>query len=86
MRRSHERSIEMLEQQLRQIAKSDYPDTDFCEGMIQANLAHGFLSQAESIELMQRVVDAVSDRRRVLHQQSAARRMADYERQYGRAS
>lgn len=84
MSREYRRSIEMVEQELQRIAKSSYPDTDLCEGMIQANLAHGFISQAESVELTQRVVDAVSARRQVLHRQSAASRMAVFQQQYGR--
>lgn len=86
MSRGHERAIEMVEHQLKQIAKSDYPDEGFGAGMIQANLAQGFISQVESVELEQRVVDAVSARRRVLQQQSAANRLADYKRQYGEVS
>jgi hypothetical protein len=86
MSRSHARSVEMVEQQLKRIAKSSYPDSDFCEGMIQANLAHGFINQVESIDLMQRVVDAVSERRRVLHQQNVASQVAESLKLYRRAS
>jgi hypothetical protein len=86
MSRGHERAIEMVEHQLKQIEKSNHPDEGFIAGMIQANLAQGFISQAESIELEQRAIDAVSVRRRALQQQSAANRLAAYEQQYGRAS
>ena len=82
----HERAIEMIQYQITRVCKSACPDEDFCEGMIQANVAQGHISTEESVELMQLLVDAVSARRRELQQQSAAQRMAEYERQYGRAS
>jgi hypothetical protein len=65
----------MIEQQIEWIGKSSFPNSDLCEGMIQANLAHGFIGQSESLELTQRAHDAESARRAELHQQDIARRM-----------
>ena len=86
MSSQHERAIEMIERQIGRAAVSAHPDCDFCEGMIQANVGQGHISTEESVELMQRLVDTVSARRRMLQQQSAANRLAAYEQQYGRAS
>jgi len=86
MKSYHQRAIDMIQHQITRVCKSMCPDEDFCEGMIQANVAQGHISTEESVELMQLLVNAVSARRRELQQQSAARRLADYEIQYERAS
>lgn len=86
MNRYHARAIEMIQHQITQVCKSCCPDADFCEGMIQANVAQGHISTEESVELMQLLVNAVSARRQALQQQSAAQRLAAYEHQYARAS
>lgn len=86
MKSYHSRAIEMIQHQITRICKSACPDSDFCEGMIQANVGQGHISTEESEELMQQLVDAVSARRRELQHQSAAQRLAAYEHQYGRAS
>lgn len=86
MKSYHQRAIEMIQHQITRVCKSCCPDEDFCEGMIQANLGQGHISTEESVELMQLLINAVSARRRELQQQSAAKRLADYELQYERAS
>lgn len=86
MKSSHQRAIDMIQHQITRVCKSVCPSEDFCEGMIQANVGQGHISTEESVELMQLLVNAVSARRRELQQQSAARRLADYEIQYERAS
>lgn len=86
MKSYHQRAIDMIQHQITQVCKSCCPDEDFCEGMIQANVAQGHISTEESVELMQTLVDAVSARRREIQQQNAARRLAEYELQYERAS
>ena len=86
MKSYHSRAIEMIQHQINRVCKSVCPDEDFCEGMIQANVAQGHISTEESVELMQLLVNAVSARRRELQQQSAAQRLAAYELQYERAS
>lgn len=86
MKSYHSRAIEMIQQQITRVCKSVCPDEDFCEGMIQANVAQGHISTEESVELMQLLVNAVSARRRELQQHSAAQRLAAYELQYERAS
>ncbi|MFJ7315245.1 hypothetical protein ACIQVE_21280 [Pseudomonas sp. NPDC098747] len=77
MCRNRDRSIEMVEQQIEWIGKSSFPDSNLCEGMIQANLAHGFINQGESLELTERAYGAASARRAELHRQDTARRLAD---------
>lgn len=86
MSKYHQRAIDMIQHQITRVCKSMCPDEDFCEGMIQANVAQGHISTEESVELMQELVNAVSARRRELQQQSAAQRLADYELQYARVS
>lgn len=86
MSKYHERAIEMIQHQITRICKSACPDEDFCEGMIQANVGQGHISTEESVELMQLLVNAVSARRRELQNESAAQRLAAYEREYARAS
>ena len=86
MKSSHQRAIDMIQHQITLVCKSVRPDEDFCEGMIQANVAQGHISTEESVELMQLLVNAVSARRRELQQHSAAQRLAAYELQYERAS
>ncbi len=86
MKSYHQRAIDMIQHQINRVCKSMCPDEDFCEGMIQANVAQGHISTEESVELMQTLVNAVSARRREIQQQNAARRLAEYELQYERAS
>jgi len=86
MSTGYQRSIAMVEIELRRIGKSRYPSSELCEGMIQANLAHGFINQSESLELTQRAYDVVATRRQELHRESISRRMADMNKLYGRAS
>ncbi|MCJ7959115.1 MAG: hypothetical protein MUW57_21890 [Pseudomonas sp.] len=86
MKSYHSRAIEMIQYQITRVCKSVCPDEDFCEGMIQANLGQGHISTEESVELMQLLVNAVSARRREIQHQNAAKRLADYELQYERAS
>ena len=86
MKSYHQRAIDMIQHQITRVCKSMCPDEDFCEGMIQANVAQGHISTEESVELMQTLVNAVSARRRDIQQQNAARRLAEYELQYERAS
>ncbi|AVJ20976.1 MULTISPECIES: hypothetical protein [Pseudomonas] len=86
MKSYHSRAIEMIQHQITQVCKSVCPDEDFCEGMIQANVAQGHISTEESVELMQLLVNAVSTRRRELQQHCAAQRLAAYELHYERAS
>lgn len=81
MSRSHGRSIEMVEQQIEWIGRSSFPDANICEGMIQANLAHGFINQGESLELSQRAHDAAAARRAELHRQDTARRLASFKQE-----
>lgn len=77
---SRRRSLLMVEQQIEWIRKSTYPNSDLCEGMIQANLAHGYISQREALELTRRAHEAESARRAELHQQNIARHLADFHR------
>lgn len=86
MKSYHQRAIDMIQHQITRVCKSMCPDEDFCEGMIQANVAQGHISTEESVELMQTLVNAVSARRREIQQQNAARRLAEYKLQYERAS
>ncbi|WP_321354619.1 hypothetical protein [Pseudomonas extremaustralis] len=86
MSRYHQRAIDMIQHQITQVCKSCCPSEDFCEGLIQANVGQGHISTEESVQLMQLLVNAVSDRRQELQQESAAQRLAAYERQYARAS
>lgn len=86
MKSYHQRAIDMIQHQITQVCKSCCPDEDFCEGLIQANVGQGHISTEESVELMQELINAVSARRHELQQQSAAKRLADYELQYERAS
>ncbi len=86
MKSYHQRAIDMIQNQITRVCKSMCPDEDFCEGMIQANVAQGHISTEESVELTQELINAVSARRREIQQQNAARRLAEYELQYERAS
>lgn len=86
MKSYHQRAIDMIQHQITRACKSMCPDEDFCEGMIQANVAQGHISTEESVELTQELINAVSARRREIQQQNAARRLAEYELQYERAS
>ncbi|MFV3014658.1 hypothetical protein ACM9HO_02875 [Pseudomonas sp. KHB2.9] len=86
MKSYHQRAIDMIQYQITRVCKSMCPDEDFCEGMIQANVAQGHISTEESVELTQELINAVSARRREIQQQNAARRLAEYELQYERAS
>ncbi|WP_449102501.1 hypothetical protein [Pseudomonas extremaustralis] len=86
MKSYHQRAIDMIQHQITRVCKSMCPDEDFCEGMIQANVAQGHISTEESVELTQELINAVSARRREIQQQNAARRLAEYELQYERAS
>lgn len=86
MKSYHQRAIDMIQHQITKVCKSVCPDEDFCEGMIQANIAQGHISTEESVELTQELINAVSARRREIQQQNAARRLAEYELQYERAS
>ena len=82
MKSYHQRAIDMIQHQITRVCKSMCPDEDFCEGMIQANVAQGHISTEESVELTQELINAVSARRREIQQQNAARRLAEYELQY----
>ena len=84
MKSYHQRAIDMIQHQITLVCKSMCPDEDFCEGMIQANVAQGHISTEESVELMQTLVDAVSARRREIKNQNADLRLAEYEREYER--
>ena len=86
MKSYHQRAIDMIQHQITRVCKSMCPDEDFCEGMIQANVAQGHISTEESVELTQELINAVSAQRREIQQQNAARRLAEYELQYERAS
>ena len=86
MKSYHQRAIDMIQYQITRVCKSMCPDEDFCEGMIQANVAQGHISTEESVELTQELINAVSARRREIQQKNAARRLAEYELQYERAS
>jgi len=86
MKSYHQRAIDMIQHQITRVCKSMCPDEDFCEGMIQANVAQGHISTEESVELTQELINAVSARRREIQQQNAARRLVEYELQYERAS
>lgn len=83
MSSDYQRSIDMVGQECRRLGKSNYPSAEMCEGMIQANLAHGFISQAESLELTQKALDAVAARRKVLQAENMARRLDDLNKLYG---
>ncbi|TPG76337.1 hypothetical protein EAH78_18415 [Pseudomonas arsenicoxydans] len=82
MIRGHDLSIRMIEQQIEWIGQSSFPESNTCVGMIQANLAHGFIDQRESLELTERAYNAEEARRVALHQRDTAGRLAAI--QYGK--
>lgn len=63
--------IELVEDQIKYLAKSSAPHSGFCEGVIQSVLHIGGISQGEALELTRRAHLAEEARRNELKQLSA---------------
>lgn len=70
-----ERAVIMIERQIEQIRISDYPNSEFCQGMIQANYAQGFIDERQVEVYEQLASDAVLTRRRALHRSDMDRKL-----------
>ncbi|RMV69968.1 hypothetical protein ALP05_101362 [Pseudomonas caricapapayae] len=68
-------AVAMIERQLAQIGTSQYPDAEFCRGMIQANYAHGLIDEQQLEEFESRASEAASTRRLALRRESMGRRL-----------
>ena len=86
MSRHHEKAVTMIERQIGQIRTSNYPNGDFCQGMIQANYAQGHIDEQQVERYEQMAMDAVLDRRRELHAVDIARKLGAYRQLHGDAA
>ena len=86
MSRYHETAVTMIERQIKQIRGSDYPNGEFCQGMIQANYAQGFIDERQVEAFEQKAADAVLIRRRALHMANMARKLGGLSQLHGGAA
>jgi hypothetical protein len=83
MSRHHDIAVTMIERQLDQIRISDYPNSEFCQGMIQANYAQGFIDEQQVEAYEQLASDAVLIRRRALHTANMVRKLGSLNQLHG---
>lgn len=83
MSRHQQAAVTMIERQIAQIRTSDYPSSEFCQGMIQANYAQGFIDERQVEEFEQLAADAVLIRRRAIHQAGMARKLGGLHQLHG---
>lgn len=60
------KAVKMIDAELRRISESQFPDDQFCCGMIQLAYALGLISNDQELALTETAADVVRERRRVL--------------------
>lgn len=61
----------MLEREIQRQSTTEYPHTDFGDGLVQAFLALGVISDAQQMEYSSKLNKAARDRHQVLRQRRA---------------
>ncbi|WP_341959233.1 hypothetical protein [Pseudomonas sp. RC10] len=86
MSNHHETAVTMIERQIERIRISDYPNSEFCQGMIQANYAQGFIDEQQLEAYEQLASDAVLTRRRAIRTAVMVRKLSSLHQLHGAQS